>query len=213
MGSPGTPDPEALLGIHSAQEAPAEICMVAEDVLTGLEIVVRALKETAPQAAQAPEMMEHERRLKSAGEYLISYFEDLYRIECVPYIDFGLQEPKELEVDRLGILPDGDYALYDSQAKLSPGLRLPINYGGYHTVPAYNLARDSLPGSQNPQQLYIGYAPSRLDDMSGYAVSWNYLRRLFGRGQAAIGAVPKTELNQLDLAGVSEEALRGFVRR
>lgn len=213
MSHPRTPGPESLLGIRSADEAPADICLVAEDVLAGLDIVVRALKDSAPEDRRGPEGIEYERWLKSAGEYLVNYFEDLYRVNCVPYMDFGPGGPEEVEVDRLGILPDGDYALYDSQARLGPGARFPINYGGYHMVPAYNQMRDSLPGSQDAEQLYMGYAPSSMEDMGGYAISWNHLRILFGAGHATLGAVPKDELDQLDLAEPVKGSLGGFIRR
>lgn len=213
MKGPWKPDPESLLGVPSAagSEAPAAICLVAEDVVAGLEIVVRALQETASQDPPGPRMIGYERRLKGAGEYLINYFEDLYRVDCVPYMELVGHE--EIVVDRLGILPDGDYALYDSQARLPPSVRRLINYGGYHTVPIYNSERDTLPGSHSSQQLYVGHAPRTLEDMHGYAISWNHLRNLFGSGQAVIGAAPKSELNQLGLTGTAAEELGGFVRR
>jgi len=213
MDSPKQPGPEALLGVPNAtsNEVPGSLCLVAEDVVAGLEIVVKSLREVAPTVTAGAQRIEYERRLKAAGEYLVKYFEDLYKVSCVPLLDIKGQQ--KLSVDRLGVLPDGDYALYDSQARLRPGARFPINYGGYHTVPIHNAERDTLPGSLDSRQLYIGYGPSDLSNMSGYALSWNRFRNLFSAGTISLEAIPTEEATQLELEGVVVGDLARFIRR
>lgn len=82
---------------------------------------------------------------------------------------------KNIETNRLGLLPNQERALYSGPVNLEAGHTYPLNYIGRHWVSPESRARDHFTESVSQEEWFIGYCRDDRFDMGGYAISFKHL--------------------------------------
>ncbi|MGH7157145.1 MAG: hypothetical protein ACREGG_03495, partial [Candidatus Saccharimonadales bacterium] len=117
--------------------------IVAEETVFGLKTAINVIRQ------QKQDEHLYERELNEALRLFIRFIDESLKTGWQPCL--AVSGP-DIAVSRLGMLLDGEFALFGDTAILQAGQIYPINYTGRHRTPYSAETRDVLPGTQSEGQ-------------------------------------------------------------